>query len=261
MPVARASQATASAATGLHGLYRFAADTGFGLAHLDADATAQWQKPQSPLPIDANGLPTSKLPLDFNQNPSDARIDSDVGRLVAGLDGKAGEIRWGGALSWTRSWTHTIEGFFDSFPAGSGIGFRQGRQINELFADFHGTRTLWSTLDVTVGLNELLGRAQQDSTTFDYTIPTDGGAASAGASLPGNGGAALLAHRSLFGLYLQMRWKPGAEVSVLAGLRYNFTRQHVQASKGTATADQSDHAGARFGLVRGKLATLERCER
>src|SRR6266481_3417575 len=207
-----------------------------------ADATAQWQKPQSPLPIDANGLPTSKLPLDFNQNPSDARIDSDVGRLVAGLDGKTGEIRWGGALSWTRSWTHTIEGFFDSFPAGSGIGFRQGRQINELFADCHGTRTLWSTLDVTVGLNELLGRAQQDSTTFDYTIPTDGGAAPAGASLPGNGGAALLAHRSLFGLYLQMRWKPDAEVSVLAGLRYNFTRQHVQASEGTATADQSDHA-------------------
>ena len=231
----------------LHGLYRFAADTGFGLAHLDADATAQCQKHQSPLPIDANGLPTSKLPLDFNQNPSDARIDSDVGRLVAGLDGKTGEIRWGGALSWTRSWTHTIEGFFDSFPAGSGIGFRQGRQINELFADFQGTRTLWSTLDVTVGLNELLGRAQQDSTTFDYTIPIDGGAAPAGASLPGNGGAALLAHRSLFGLYLQMRWKPDAEVSVLTGLRYNFTRQHVQASEGTATADQSDHAGRASG--------------
>src|SRR5207253_1318334 len=111
---------------------------------------------------------------------------STTARHPTGLDGKTGEIRWGGALSWTRSWTHTIEGFFDSFPAGSGIGFRQGRQINELFADFQGTRTLWSTLDVTVGLNELLGRAQQDSTTFDYTIPIDGGAAPAGASLPGN---------------------------------------------------------------------------
>jgi len=233
----------------LHGLYRLAADTGFGLAHFDADATAQWQKPQSPVPTDANGLPTSKLPPDFNQNPSDARIDSDVSRLVAGLDGKTDETRWGATLSWTRNWIHTIEGFFDNFPASDGVGFRQGRQINELFADVHATRTLWSTVDATVGLNELLGRAQQDSTTFDYTIPTDGGAAPAGASLPGSGGAALLAHRSLFGLYLQTRWKPVAEVSVLAGLRYNVTRQHVRASEGTVTADQSNQADRPSGSL------------
>jgi len=95
----------------------------------------------------------------------------------------------------------------------------------------------------------LLGRAQQDSTTFDYTIPTDGGAAPAGASLPGTGGAALLAHRSLFGLYLQTRWKPVAEVSVLAGLRYNVTRQHVRASEGTVTADQSNQADRPSGSL------------
>jgi iron complex outermembrane recepter protein len=165
----------------VHGLYRLAADTGFARAHLDVDATAQRQKPQSPVPIDANGLPTSRLPVDFNQNPSDARIDSDVARLVAGLDGKTGATAWGTTVSFTRNWTHTIEGFFDSFPDNSGVGFRQGRQINELFADFHGTRTLWPSVDATVGLNELLGRAQQDSTTFDYTIPTGGGAAPASA--------------------------------------------------------------------------------
>jgi len=233
----------------LHGLYRLAGDTGFGLAHLDADATFQWQKPQSPVPTDANGLPTSTLPLDFNQNPSDARIDSDVGRVVAGLDGKSGANRWGSTLSWTRSWTHTIEGFFDTFPASDGVGFRQGRQINELFADFHATRMLWPTMEATIGVNELLGRAQQDSTTFDYTIPTDGRAAPAGASLPASGGAALLAHRSLFGLYLQTRFKPVAEVSVLAGLRYNFTRQRIQASEGTATADRSDHTNRPSGSL------------
>lgn len=225
----------------LHALYRLAADTGLGRAHFDADATAQWQKPQSPVPIDSNGLPTSKLPRDFNQNPSDARIDSDVARLVFGLDGIAGGTRWGSTLSWTRNWTHTLEGFFDSFPASDGVGFRQGRQINELFADVRGTRTLWPTLDATVGLNELLGRAEQDSTTFDYTIPINGGAAPAAGSLPGTGSAALLAHRSLFGLYLQTRWKPVAEFSLLAGLRYNFTRQHLQASEGSTAADQSDH--------------------
>jgi outer membrane receptor protein involved in Fe transport len=231
----------------VHGLYRLAADTGFARAHLDVDATAQWQKPQSPVPIDANGLPTSRLPLDFNQNPSDARIDSDVARMVAGLDGKTGATAWGTTVSFTRNWTHTIEGFFDNFPDNSGVGFRQGRQINELFADFHGTRTLWPSVDATVGLNELLGRAQQDSTTFDYTIPADGGAAPAGGSLPGSGGPALLAHRSLFGLYLQTRWKPVSDVSLLAGVRYNITQQHIQASEGGATADQSDHADRASG--------------
>jgi outer membrane receptor protein involved in Fe transport len=235
----------------VHGLYRLAADTGFARAHLDVDATAQWQKPQSPVPIDANGLPTSRLPVDFNQNPSDARIDSDVARLVAGLDGKTGATAWGTTVSFTRNWTHTIEGFFDNFPDNSGVGFRQGRQINELFADFHGTRTLWPSVDATVGLNELLGRAQQDSTTFDYTIPTDGGAAPAGASLPGNGGAALLAHRSLFGLYMQTRWKPVSDVSLLAGVRYNITQQHIQASESGATADQSDHAHRASGSFGG----------
>jgi iron complex outermembrane receptor protein len=233
----------------LHGLYRLSADTGFGLAHLDADAVVQWQKPQSPVPIEANGLPTSALPPDFDQNPSDARLDSTVGRLVAGLDGRTGATRWASTLSLTRNWTRTIEGFFDSFPGRDGVGFRQGRQINELFADFHATHPLGPTVDATVGLNELLGRAQQDSTTFNYTIPTDG-ATPAGASLPASGTAALLAHRSLFGLYLQTRWKPVAEVSVLAGLRYNLAREHVQATEGGASADQSsqtDRLSGSFG--------------
>jgi len=231
----------------LHALYRLAADTAFGHAHLDADAVVQWQKPQSPVPVDANGFPTSALPSDFNQNPSDAKMNSDVGRLVGGLDWTTGETHWGSTLSLTRTWTHTIEGFFDSFPASDGVGFRQGRQINELFADLHATRTIWPTLDATVGLNELLGRAQQDSTTFDYTIPLDGSSAPAGGSLPGTGGAALVAHRSLFGVYLQTRWKPVAQLSLLAGVRYNVAQQHVQASEGTAAADQSTQANRASG--------------
>jgi iron complex outermembrane recepter protein len=231
----------------LHALYRLAADTGFGHAHLDADAVVQWQKPHSPVPVDANGFPTSALPSDFDQNPSDAKLDSDVGRLVGGLDWTTGKTRWGSTLSLTRTWTRTIEGFFDNFPANDGVGFRQGRQINEVFADLHATRMIWPEVDATAGLNELFGRAQQDSTTFDYTIPLDGTSAPAGASLPATGGAALVAHRSLFGVYLQTRWKPLPELSLLAGVRYNVAQQHVQASEGTASADQSTQANRASG--------------
>jgi outer membrane receptor protein involved in Fe transport len=226
----------------LHGLYRAAAETGFGRVHLDLDGVAQWQKPRSPTPTDGNGLPTSSLPPDFDQNPSDGRIDTDVGRIVAGLDWKDGATSWGSVLSWTRTTTRTIEGFFDAFPATDAVGFRQTRQINELFADAHATRSLGRSVDVTVGANELLGRAQQDSTTFDYSIPLDGSAPAAGASLPGTGGTSLVAHRSLFGLYLQTRFKPVKDVSLLAGLRYNVTRQHLSAFDGTSSEDQSDRA-------------------
>ena len=234
----------------LHALYRLAADTSLGRAHVDADVTAQWQKPQSPVPVAANGLPTSALPPDFNQNPSDARLDSDVARLIAGLDWSAGGARWGSVLSLTRTWTHTIEGFFENFPADDGVGFRQGRQVNELFADVHATGALAQGLDATFGVNELAGRAQQDSTSFDYSIPLQGGAAPAGASLPGIEATTMLAHRSLFGLYLQTRWKPATQLSVLAGLRYNLAREQLKGSDRTASMDQSgrtDRPSGSFG--------------
>jgi iron complex outermembrane recepter protein len=225
----------------LHGLYRASADTGFGHAHLDLDGVAQWQKPVSPTPTDASGWPTASLPPDFDQNPSDGKLNTDVGRITAGLDSRGGPTAWGALLSFTRTTTRTIEGVFDAFPATDGVGFRQSRQINELFADVHATRALGHSIDITVGANELLGRAQQDSATFDYTIPLDGSPAPAGADQPSTGGTSLVARRSLFGLYLQSRYKPVKDVSLLAGLRYNVASQHLSATDGTTSADQSDH--------------------
>jgi outer membrane receptor protein involved in Fe transport len=78
----------------VHGLYRLASDTGLGHLHLDLEGTEQWQKPQSPVPVDASGHPPPALPVDFNQNPADGRRDDDVARLVAGLDTTTGAVKW-----------------------------------------------------------------------------------------------------------------------------------------------------------------------
>jgi len=224
----------------LHGLYRLASDTALGHVHVDVEGTAQWQKPQSPVPVDASGQPTASLPVGFNQNPSDAKVDSDVARLVTGLDGRSGAVNWGSTLSLTRTWNRNIQGFFDAFPGSVGDGFRQSRQIDELFLDLRATRKLWHTVDATVGLNELAGRVQQDSATYNYTIPPGADAGTLAGENPANGGVTLHARRSYLGLYLQSRWKPLPAVSLLAGLRYNMTTQHEQAFDGTQTLEQSD---------------------
>jgi len=224
----------------LHGLYRLGSDTGLGHLHVDLEGTAQWQKPQSPVPVDPSGHPTASLPVDFNQNPSDAKVDSDVARLVAGLDGKAGAVSWGTTLSYTRTWNRNIQGFYDVFPGSDGAGFRQSRQIDELFLDLHATRAFGSAVDTTIGINELAGRVQQDSESYIYTIPADGSAGPLAGENPPGASMALHARRSFLGLYIQSRYKPIPTVSVLAGLRYNLTTQHEQAFDGTQTLDQSD---------------------
>ena len=233
----------------VHALYRLATDTGLGRLHVDLDGTAQWQKPQSPVPTDPNGRPTALLPTDFNQNPADGHLDTDVARLVAGLDGSAGSTRWGTTLALTRTWHRAVEGFFDGFADTTGDGFRQSRQINEAFLDLHATQALDSGLDVTVGLNELLGRAQQASETFNYTIPLDGNVSAVGADIPATSSVSLLAHRTLFGVYLQSRWKPIETVNVLAGLRYNLATQYQKAYDGTQTFEQSDRRNRASGSL------------
>ena len=149
----------------------------------------------------------------------------------------------------TRTWNRTILGFFDAYPGTVGDGFRQSRQVTELFMDLHATRTLWPTVDATVGINDLLGRAQQASETFDYTIGPDGGGAVQGAQIPANGSVALQARRNLLGVYAQTRWKPVPALSILAGLRYNLTTQHQQAFDGTQASVQSDRQNRPSGSL------------
>jgi iron complex outermembrane receptor protein len=233
----------------LHALYRLGSETGLGHLHVDLEATAQWQKPQSPVPVDPSGHPTASLPIGFDQNPSDAKVDSDVARLVAGLDGDAGAVRWGTTLTYTRTWNRNIQGFFEVFPASDGAGFRQSRQIDELFFDLRASRTLWPSVQATIGVNELAGRVQQASESFDYTIPPDGNSGPLAGENPPNASVALHARRSFLGLYVQSRYKPIPAVSMLAGLRYNLTTQHEQAFDGTQTLDQSARQNRLSGSV------------
>src|SRR5262245_2756492 len=58
------------------GTYRLATDLGRGTLTADIDMLALRQKPNSPLPIDeTTGQFYALFPVDFNQNPADAKVD------------------------------------------------------------------------------------------------------------------------------------------------------------------------------------------
>ena len=224
----------------VHVLYRLASQTPIGAWRLDADITSQRQKPGSPTPVDAAGKPT--LPADFNQNPADRKLDTDRYHLAAALDTKSDFGDLSSIVAYTHSRTRAVRGFVqEDFTVNmpNAVGFRQAREIDEVFADSHVTRSLNPSLALTVGINESYGRARQDSDSFDYQLPLDGSSAPNGADQPATGTVSMRATRSLFGVYAQSRWKPTPSIAVLGGLRWNLARQSVSAFDGTNKSNQA----------------------
>src|SRR5262249_42121368 len=82
--------------------YRLSTDLGRGRLFADLDLLALRQKPNSPLPIDeATGQFTALLPVDFNQNPANARLDTDRYKLVLGYELPLSFARWGNSIAYT----------------------------------------------------------------------------------------------------------------------------------------------------------------
>ena len=78
------------------GSWRLATKLGGGNVRADVNLLALRQKPNSPLPIDeATGQFTTLLPVDFNQNPANAKLDTDRYKLVLGYDLPLSFGRWG----------------------------------------------------------------------------------------------------------------------------------------------------------------------
>lgn len=93
-----------------HGLYRLGGDLLGGAARLDLDATVQHQRPGSPRPLIDGRL--DSVPLDFNQNPSDGKIDTQRYQLNAGFDRRLSLGDWGSTLALTQTHVQRVQGFF-----------------------------------------------------------------------------------------------------------------------------------------------------
>ncbi len=220
-----------------HLLLRSAADLGGGEARLDFDATVQHQKPSSPSP------PDGSVPIDFNQNPADGKIDSNRFQLSGAYDKNIAPGAWGSSLSLTQTHTQLVQGFFGGSGPGNAAGFHQRRELGEAYLDTHLTHRFSNDVVTTFGASELLGIAHQNSQTFSYTVPADGSLPqSSGEGTPGDS-AYLSDQRSFAGLYAQTRWNPSKRLGFLAGLRLNHTDERRSGGDGIpADATLPQHA-------------------
>jgi outer membrane receptor protein involved in Fe transport len=232
------------------GSYRLGGDVAGGQARADFNVLLLRQKPGSPSPIDDSGQLHSDLSPDFNQNPADAKLDTNRYQLVLGYDTTVPLGRWGITLALTETKVNSVRGFLVAdYPDAIGdnaSGFTQSRHLHELFFDTHITQRLLPGFDVTFGLNELMGRAQQDSTAYSYSVPLNGATPSPLSAGTIGDEISLSDRRSFFGAYVQSRLLLSKDASVLVGLRWNQTREtrHALADDGNAVSES--HGNARF---------------
>lgn len=211
-----------------HLLYRLGHALAGGQARLDVDATVQHDRPASPQPVEDGRIPDEDE-ADSNQNPADAKIDTNRFRLTAGYDKRLWLGDWGSTLSVTQSHLQQVRGFLledaEDLPAGepNAEGFHQRRDITDVFFDTHLTRRFGSSVFLTVGANELFGLAHQDSQTFAYTVPADGSRPVASSEAEPEEASTFSDQRSFAGLYAQARWNLLPNLGLLAGLRLNHT--------------------------------------
>ncbi len=222
--------------------YRAAAGVADGTLRLDLGALHQHQRPNSPSPVDDDGRPVASLSRDFNQNPSDGHIDTDRWQLTLGYERALAVGQWGSTLSVTRTRTDTTRGFLNEDYAdeidANATGFTQNLRTTDVFFDTHLTSKLPGDISVTYGLNELYGRATQDSRTFTYFVPLDGGAVDSSAAGTSGESSILADTRRFFGAYTQAKWQVLPGVSLLGGLRWNRTHE----SRNTGDPEEPDDA-------------------
>lgn len=225
-----------------HALLRTAADLGGGTARLDLDVNVQHQKPSSPRPLGKGGMFDPEVPLDYNQNPADGKIDTNRFQLTGGYDKELALGSWSTTLSLTQTHTQLVQGFLrdegdEDTSDGNAGGFHQKRDLSEAYFDSHLTHRFGDSLQATFGAGELWGLAHQNSQVFGYDLtPGDGSLpppSSAGnAEEPGY----LSDQRSLAAAYAQVRWKLTPRLGLLGGLRVT----HSDERRGRSSDDPDE---------------------
>jgi outer membrane receptor protein involved in Fe transport len=239
--------------------YRLAAPLADGDLRFDFNFQLLKQKPASPTPVGDDGQLTDDLSPDFNQNPGDAHIDTQREQFVLGYGRRLGIGRWETTASWTITHVNAVQGFLleDGLdtPAGdNALGTAQSRYLHDLFFDTHVTSSPTSWMDLTYGLNEIRGRADQGSRSYEYHVPLDGSLPQDLATGDPDEQATLADHRSFFGLYAQSRLKFSPDFSLLAGLRWNHTSETRDTT--TTDADEPLSQSQKVSRLNGSLGAL-----
>src|SRR5262249_12184376 len=146
----------------------------------DVDILSLRQKPTSPVPLDdRTGQLTALLPVDFNQNPANAKLDTDRYKFVLNYDVPLSFGRWGNTAAYTNTQTDSIRGFIDigdtpqPWTPNTNAdleSFKQSLTLHEVFLDSNLTTRPTKKLDLTTGVNFLLGRASADSLRYGLRL-------------------------------------------------------------------------------------------
>lgn len=215
-------------------IWRLAAKPGGGVLRADVDVLALRQSPNSPAPIDESTGDFSRLlPVDFNQNPANARLDSDRYKMVADYVRPLRFGRWGSTAAYTQTHTDSVRGFIDLAdapqpwtPATNADleSFEQSLAVKELFLDTNVTTSPAKRAELTAGVNLLVGRANAGSLRFGQRLLLDGvSQVPSTDTVNPKGTVALTDRRRFIGLYAQSHYELTSRVGLLGGLRWNTT--------------------------------------
>ncbi len=217
-------------------IWRLATRVGGGTFRSDVDVLALRQKPNSPAPVDeATGSFSRLLPVDFNQNPLNAALDTNRYKVVADYVRPFRVGRWGTTAAFTQTHTDSVRGFIDAgdtpqpwtpSTVADLESFQQSLALKELFVDSNFTARPARQVDLTAGVNLLLGSATADSLRFGQRLQLNGiSAVPSTDGVNSKGSVNFVDDRRFVGLYAQTRYEMTSSASVLVGLRWNTTHE------------------------------------
>jgi len=236
-----------------HLLYRAAANTDNGTFRIDFDALQLQQKPQSPIPLsDAAGGLATDVPVDSNQNPSDAEMNTERYYLSTGYDAQLGAGTWSTTLAATFRHQRNVRGFLrtDAYKTGgapNADGFDQSVSQTGIYFDTHYDYVLGADLRMVSGFNYLYGRGRQTSSNYAYYVSPGGGNPPSSRSRPVDEQTRLEDRRSFFGAYSLADWTFAPSWDLQAGLRLNHTIENRSAAlwPSQASGEPPRHTTAR----------------
>jgi outer membrane receptor protein involved in Fe transport len=212
--------------TRAHTLWRNLRPVGKGTFRFDVDLLYLDQFPTSPAPREGAALSTA-VPLDANQNPSDAKLDPRRGTLSVAFEQPLSFGAWGVIGSYAHVKQESIRGFIQDtvYPESPALGLRQDVGLDEVYLDGHLQIASVPKWTFVTGIDTLLGWADASGGIFDYTVSP------AGTTVPDSDAFAdhtrvdIDDTRRFGGVYGSAAWTPGERWRLDLGARYNLTHE------------------------------------
>ncbi len=204
--------------------YRTGAEVGSGSLGFDGDVSILKQDPASPFPREGRQL-SVRVPIDAKHNPSDAEQDENRAAFRLHYQQDTALGAWSSLLAHTDN--DTTKGFLrEDFSDGSSInadGFRQNRNIDDLYFDTHLVKQIGGQTRLLVGADYLYGNGQQDSQNFEYAVRPDGHQSPSSFSRPIDEFTDSRVRRHFLGDYVEVDYAASEKWNIDAGVRINYT--------------------------------------